>query len=165
VAGKVDAAVVWEPDVTEALMKRKGTHVLASTKTLRNIIADLMVARVDFIRQNPRVIKAFVQGWFDGTVEANRKPSMVVKLLMENEPLYKELGEKTTQDGLKSVRWADLSDNTTMFGLDGKAPLFDRIFQQAGSAWVKRGYIKKTVSPLLAKDDRFLREIYRAKKK
>ncbi len=160
VSGKVDAAVVWEPDVAEALQKRQGSHVLVSTKTAANLIADLMVAREDFIKEHPDVIKAFVQGWFDGTAEANRKPDLAVKLLMENEPLYKDLGEQTTRDNLSVVRWADLTDNTKMFGLDGSEPLYDRIFKQASTAWVRRGYISQAVTPAVAKDDTFLRGLY-----
>lgn len=160
VAGKVDAAVVWEPDVTEALQKRPGAHALVSTKTAANLIADLMVAREDFIKQHPEVIKAFIQGWFDGTVEANRNNEAAVRVLMENEPLYKDLGESVTREGLSTVKWADLADNTKMFGLDGSQPLFDRIFRQASMAWVKRGYISQAVPPSKAKDDRFLRQIY-----
>lgn len=162
VAGKVDACVVWEPDVSEALRKRPGTSVLLSTKTAANLISDIMVAREDFIKEHPDVIKAFVQGWLDGTVDANRNPDNVVKLLMDNEPLYKDLGEQSTREQLSSVKWADLPDNTKMFGLNGDEPLFDRIYSQAGHAWVKRGYISSTVSPEQAKDDRFLKDIYAA---
>lgn len=160
VAGKVDAAVVWEPDVAEALAKRPGSKVLVSTKTAANLIADLMVAREDFIKEHPDVIKAFIKGWFDGTAEANRRPDLAVNVLMQNEPLYKDLGQQATMDQLPAVRWADLVDNTKMFGLDGSEPLFDRIFKQAGAAWVRRGYITHTVTPAVAKDDSFLKEIY-----
>ncbi len=162
VAGKVDAAVVWEPDVTEALKKRRNSHILVSSKTAANLIADIMVAREEFINKNPQVIKAFVQGWLDGTAEANRKPNLAARLLMENEPLYKELGEEETRKGLTTVKWADLVDNTKMFGLDGSAPLFDRIFRQASIAWVKRGYITQPVTSAEAKDDRFLKQTYTA---
>jgi outer membrane protein OmpA-like peptidoglycan-associated protein len=81
---------------------------------------------------------------------------------MENEPLYKELGEKATRDGLNTVKWANLADNTQMFGLDGSEPLFDRIFKQASEAWIKRGYISQAVVPAEAKDDSFLRQVYQA---
>lgn len=162
VAGKVDAAVVWEPDVTEALQKRPGAHILVSSRNAANLIADLMVAREDFIKEHPDVIKAFVAGWLDGTVEANRNPDLVVKLLMENEPVYAGLGPEVTRQGLPTVKWADLIENTKMFGLDKRPPLFDSIFDKAGQAWVRRGYIKQTVNPIsLAKDDSFLREVYR----
>jgi len=162
VGGKVDAAVVWEPDVTEALQKRPNSHILVSSKSAANLIADLMVARDDFIRKNPEVIKDFVEGWLDGTEEANRKPDEAVKVLMENEPLYKDLGQEATRSGLATVRWADLADNTQMFGLNGNEPLFDRIFKEASTAWVKRGYISQAVSSAEAKDDSFLRQVYKA---
>lgn len=160
VANKVDAAVVWEPDVTEALKKRRGSRILVSTKTAANLIADLMVAREEFITQHPDVVKALIQGWFDGTVEANRNNALVVKLLMENEPLYKDLGEDATREGLGTVKWADLADNAKMFGLDGGEPLFDRIFKEASQSWVRRGYIARAVTPDQGKNDSFLRQIY-----
>jgi NitT/TauT family transport system substrate-binding protein len=162
VAGKVDAAVVWEPDVTEALSKRPNSHVLVSSKTAANLIADLMVARQEFIKQHPDVIRAFIAGWLDGTEAANRRPEQAAKVLSENESLYKDMGQDATQKQLSSVRWADLSDNTEMFGLDGGEPLFDRIFTTASNAWVKRGYVAQAVSAADAKDDSFLRESYNA---
>jgi NitT/TauT family transport system substrate-binding protein len=161
VANKVPAAVVWEPDVVEALNKRPGAHILFSSKTAANLIADIMVAREDFIKEHPDVVKAFVQGWLEGAVEANRNPDKAVTLLMENEPLYQELGAATTKQNLTTVKLADLTDNTRMFGLDGKSePLFNRIFTQAGASWVKRGYITNALTPDQSADLSFLREYY-----
>jgi NitT/TauT family transport system substrate-binding protein len=163
VAGKVDAAVVWEPDVQEALQKRPGSHILVSSKEANKLIADLMVAREEFIRDHPDVIEDFIQGWVvDGTEEANRNPDLVANLLMQNESVYKDLGLETTKSNLASVKWADLSDNAEMFDLDSRdpQPLFDRIFTQAGKSWVARGYISSPVAPKDAKDDSFLRKIY-----
>jgi NitT/TauT family transport system substrate-binding protein len=162
VSRAVDAAVVWEPDVTEALQKRPNSRILVSSKTAAKLIADLMVAREDFIQKHPDIIKAFVQGWLEGTEEANRKPDLVVKLLMENEPVYKDLGPEVTRQGLATVKWADLSDNIEMFGLDGGEALFDRLFRDASLAWTKRGYISQAVPPSEAKDDGFLKQTYLA---
>jgi hypothetical protein len=160
VAGKVDAAVVWEPDVTEALQKRPGSHVLVSTKEHPKLIADIMIAKEDFINQHSDVIRAFIRGWLQGTEEANKKQNLVVDLLMKNEPLYRDLGESVTRNGLGTVKWADLSDNIKMFGVDGSEAIFDRIFAQAGRAWIKRGYIKRELIASQARDDRFIREMH-----
>lgn len=157
---QVDATVVWEPDVTLAL-ERPGSHKLVSTETANNLIADVMVAREDFIKDHPDVIKAFIQGWLDGTAEAVRNPDKVVQLLMDNEPLYGDMKDsKKVKDSLRTVKYADLADNTKMFGLDGKPPLFDQLFATAGAAWVRRGYITSQTPPELAKDASFLKEIY-----
>ena len=159
VAKQVDATVVWEPDVTEAL-KRSGSHVLVSSATASNLIADVMVTQQRFIEQHPKAVQAFVEGWLDGAVEANRNPSLAVKLLMENEPLYKEAGETATRDGLTKVRLADLTDNIRMFGLDGGRPQFDDLFATAGKAWLKRGYVPYTLSAGEAKNASFLKTLY-----
>jgi len=65
-------------------------------------------------------------------------------------------------NGLSTVKWATLEDNTKMFGLDGSEPLFDRLFNQAGKTWVMRGIINNQVPPSAAKDTTALKEIYAA---
>src|ERR1700722_7144713 len=169
VANRVDAAVVWEPDVAAALKNRSGAHILVSSKQARKLIADVMIARADFIKEHPDVIEAFIEGWLDqGTVEANAKTDTVVRLLMENEPVYKGIGEAETKANLSGVHWATLSDNAEMFNLDsrdgpGVEPLYDRIFNDSSKTWVKIGAIAAPISPATAKDDSILRKIYSRK--
>ena len=160
VSGKVDAAVVWEPDVAEALQKRPNSHILVSTKTAANLIADLMIAREEFIAKHPDVIKAFVQGWFEGTEVANRDTNKVVELMMDNMPLYKDLGEQISRENVSTVKWADLADNAKMFGLDGSEPLFDRIFREASDSWVRLGYISQKLTPSDAKNIEALKSVF-----
>jgi NitT/TauT family transport system substrate-binding protein len=158
--GQVNATVVWEPDVTLA-MEKPGAHRLVSTETASNLIADVMVAKEEFIKEHPDVIKAFVQGWLDGTTEAVRNPDKVTQLLMENESLYGDMKDaKKVRDSLKTVKYADLADNAKMFGLDGSAPLFDKLYKTAGDAWVRRGYITQQIPADQAKDITFLKEIF-----
>jgi NitT/TauT family transport system substrate-binding protein len=162
-ARKVDAAVLWEPDVTEALEKRAGSHILVDTSAARNLIADVMVAREDFINTHRQTIQALVEGWVvDGTELANQQPDNVATLLMNNELLYKTLGRTATRRIMEKVQWATLADNTELFNLDGKdsQALFDRIFSQAGMIRRARGYTTFRVESAMAKDDSFLREIY-----
>ena len=166
VANRVPAAVVWEPDVTAALQNRPNSHILVSSKEARKLIADVMIARADFIKDHPDVIEAFIEGWIiDGTEKANAEPDTVVRLLMENEPVYHDLGATETKNNLSGVHWATLADNAEMFNLDGKdpqgvAPLYDRIFNAAAKTWQKLGTVTTPISPTLAKDDSIVRKIY-----
>jgi NitT/TauT family transport system substrate-binding protein len=160
VAGKVDAAVVWEPDVSQALKHRAGSHILASTSTNPNLIADVMITKREFAEAYPRTLEAFVRGWFDGVAEAHKDPDRAVQLLMQNELLFKDLGPLETRKALSWVKLTDLNDNTEMFGLDGRPALFDRLFSDAGMLWQTRGSIDEIAQPSLVKDDRFLKAIY-----
>jgi len=158
VAGQVDAAVLWEPDVKQAL-KKPDSHILISSKDLPNLIADIMVAKKDFIAAHPKTIENFVRGWMDGVAEARQNPDEVAKLLAENEPLFGDLGVPATKDSLSWVYWPDLSDNVRMFGLDNKPALFDQIFDNAGNVWLDLGAIKNKLSAADAKDDSFIKKI------
>ena len=109
VDGKVDVAVLWEPDVTEALKGRTRAHVLISTKDADKLIADVMVADEDFIHNHPDVIAAFVKGWLEGAEEANIDPLLGVQAL-QNEPKFAHLGEQTTHELLRKTRLTTLAD-------------------------------------------------------
>lgn len=157
-AGQVDVAVVWEPDVKQAL-KRENSHVLVSTKDFPNIIADMMVAKKDFIASHPKTIEAFVRGWLDGVAEAKSDPDLAARLLVENEPLFTDLGFEATKDSLSWVYWPNLEDNVKMFGVDGSKPLFDTLFSGAGEVWQSLDAIEQPVTPAEAKDDSFIRTL------
>ena len=66
-AGKVDAAVTWEPDLSAAVAARGDeAHVLVSTTSATNVIADTLVARQALVDEAPKTVQDFVAGWFDG---------------------------------------------------------------------------------------------------
>ncbi|KKQ28256.1 MAG: Outer membrane protein/peptidoglycan-associated lipoprotein [Candidatus Magasanikbacteria bacterium GW2011_GWC2_37_14] len=159
IAGQADAAVVWEPDVSAALVK-KGAHILASSNQNKELIADIMVAKADFIKKNPQTIEAFIRGWFDGVDKAKDNKDLAVKLLMENEPLFNELGADITKQSLDWVKWTKLEDNVRIFGLDGKQSVYDKIFTEANKFWLEQGAVEVVLNPEDSKDDTFLRKIY-----
>lgn len=162
VNGTVDAAVLWEPDVTEAINRRTGANRLIDTAAAANLIADVMVAKEQFIQEHPEIISAFIRGWLlDGTTKAISNPMLAVKALQE-EPDFERLGEQTTQKLLGKVAFATLDDNARMFGLADGDALFEPLFNEASHLWSKHGYITAQATAEQAQDIRSLREIYRA---
>lgn len=159
VAGQADAAVVWEPDVQQAL-KRHNSHVLISSKDKPDIISDIMVAKQEFINSHPKAIEAFIRGWFDGVEEAKNNPDLAARLLMENEPMFADLGLEATKNSLFWVYWPNLVDNVHFFGLDGSLSQFDVLYAKAGNVWRELNVIDKSLPSILAKDDNILRAVY-----
>lgn len=160
--GSVDAAVLWEPDVSEVLKRKGGAHILLDTKGAGNLIADVMVAKEEFIQQHPDVIAIFTEAWLlEGTTKAISNPMLAVKVL-QDEPDFANLGEETTRDLLGKVELATLEDNAEMFGLSGGEIFFDNLFDDAGKLWVEAGYMTTRAAAEQARDIRFLKEIYSA---
>lgn len=63
VAGKVDAAVTWEPWLTNA-GQREGGHVLVSSKDMPGTIVDVFVMNADFVAKHPEVPTKMTMAWF-----------------------------------------------------------------------------------------------------
>ncbi|MBI4250185.1 ABC transporter substrate-binding protein [Candidatus Uhrbacteria bacterium] len=159
ISGQVDATVVWEPDVSAALV-RPGSNILTSSKENPNLIADVMAAKADFLKKYPKTVEAFTRGVFDGVAAAEQDPQRAAQLLMQNEPLFEELGLEKTLQSLSWVKWTALEDNIKMFGLDGSEPLFNTMFATSASLWKELGLIDDVADPSVAKDDSFLKSIY-----
>ncbi|MED4583381.1 ABC transporter substrate-binding protein [Brevibacillus choshinensis] len=117
VAGKVDAAVTWEPWLSKAT--QANGKVLLSTKDLSGIIVDTVGFKKDVIEQRPDDIKAFVAAmsdamdyWKQNTDESNQIMAKGLKI---------DLAEFTsTVPGLKFLH---KEDNKKLFG-DGKGDIY-----------------------------------------
>jgi len=73
--GAVDAAVVWAPDDEACVQDVPGSKILESTANASHIIADVFVAKKEFVENNRDKIAAFYEGWMKGAAEINANPS------------------------------------------------------------------------------------------
>ncbi|HXX22942.1 MAG TPA: hypothetical protein VEO19_07325, partial [Terriglobia bacterium] len=53
---KVDAAVAWDPDMTDAVTKRPGAKKIYDTHVANRLIADILVVSDRFAAQNPQTV-------------------------------------------------------------------------------------------------------------
>jgi NitT/TauT family transport system substrate-binding protein len=65
VAGRVDAAVTYEPYISAVAGKGKGVHVMYSSKVAPGLIGDFMVANNSLIKNHPDQVRALLRAWND----------------------------------------------------------------------------------------------------
>lgn len=116
-SGTVDAAVVWSPDDADCVKKVAGAKVLESTKNATHIIADVFVAKKDFIEKNKVQLRELYEGWMIGASELNKSEEnkkKAAKILAEglSQP------EDFCYDAINNVRLATHGDNENFFGLN-----------------------------------------------
>ena len=159
-AGKVDAAVLWDPDLSLAV-KNGGGHVVYSTKSASNLIFDVMVcdSRVLKDADGRQAIEKFVNGWMEGVTVAQRNPDAAVEALVNTEELFALL-QKTEGSGfIKSlftnVVWTDVSENARILGMVGGTNHYERVYQQFDGVYRKAGALANPNSPVIAPQDSF----------
>jgi outer membrane protein OmpA-like peptidoglycan-associated protein len=160
--GKVDIACLWEPDVTLALQSRAGAHRLFSTADATQLVADVLVARREFLDGTPELARKLVDVYFAGQRQGEDKVA-AARLISEKVPRFRdELGFEKTLAALDWMRWTDMTDNVALFGLDGSPPSFDRVYNQADSIWINypEAEIKDRFAPVTLRDDRIVRKAW-----
>lgn len=152
-AGKVDAAVTWEPDLSGAVAAREAeAHVLVSTTAATNVIADTLVARQDVIDQAPKTVQDFVAGWFDAISVMKEDPQGTNQIVAE----ALKLTADDVSGMLSGLKLTAFADNALFFGLTGPKPQFDSLFNGAFVIWRKKGVVTKVVDAQDWKDARFV---------
>ena len=151
-AGKVDAAVTWEPDLSASVEARSDAHILVSTAAATNIIADTLCARQDLIDSYPETVRDFVHGWFEGIEMIKNDPAgayaVVGKAL--------KLDAETVSGMLSGLKLTSYADNALFFGLAGPKSYFDSLFNGAFAIWRKKGVVNTVVDAPDFKDGRFV---------
>jgi NitT/TauT family transport system substrate-binding protein len=163
--GKIDVACLWEPDVTLALEGRPGSHRLFSTADATELVADVLLAKKELLTSHPEVAEKLARVWFRAVERANRDRPAAAKLISTVASRFRdELGYERTLKALEWAKWTDLSDNVRFFGLDGSAPAFDRVYNQADSIWINypEAEIKERFAPLVLRDGSAVKKIWEA---
>jgi NitT/TauT family transport system substrate-binding protein len=153
-AGKVDAAVSWSPDVYVAAREREGGHILASTKEASNLIADIFVARGDFLQNHPEDARRFVAGWLKGVEMVQKNPERTAVLLQKS-----LTGVNTLDDArgmLADVKLPSYAENRAFFDARGAIVNYYTIYQTAQNIWRKIGKISSVNPAQQTVDTRFL---------
>lgn len=139
IAGRLDAAVSWEPWLSK-VTEREGGHVLASSKDFPRTIVDVFVMRNDFITENPGAGQAMTNAWMDAIDWYRANPAE------GNAIMAKGLGE--TPEGV-----ADMATGVTFFCREGNLGFFDKatdsdiyeVADRAGKFWQSKGILKKAL--------------------
>jgi NitT/TauT family transport system substrate-binding protein len=79
-AGRVDAAVTWEPWLTRAAHTSFG-HILVSSKKYPNIIVDAFGLRTDFIRAHKAAVRNFVRAYYQAVDFTESQPGAANKII------------------------------------------------------------------------------------
>ena len=113
--GKVDAAVLWEPDVSRALAM-PGMHRILGTENTRRVIVDVLTVNREFSRAQPEAVKLLMSHYFRVLRHFRDNPEVLNAEVKD----ATRMTEQQVVAMLKGVRWASLTDNARdWFGVGG----------------------------------------------
>jgi NitT/TauT family transport system substrate-binding protein len=82
-SGSLLAGVTYEPSVSQVVGMEDGKkfHVLYSTKNAPGLITDVLVFKKEYIKSNPKDVRALIQGYIDGLAYMKKNPDDAAKII------------------------------------------------------------------------------------
>jgi NitT/TauT family transport system substrate-binding protein len=151
---KVDAAVAWDPDMSDAVAKRPGSRKIYDTRTATNLIADILVVSDKFAARNPQTVAKFAAGWIEGVKFIADQPARSYTLIGSIKDF--NIPTDLAKTMLGGVKLADASDHKAFFGAAGTPSDYTRIFKTAQDMYREDGVLKGAPSDPEASVDRKL---------
>jgi NitT/TauT family transport system substrate-binding protein len=151
VAGKVDAAVTWEPWLSRAKDTPFG-HVLLSSDKTPGIIVDSLAFKPDFLKTHGEDVKKIVAAWNEAVQFATDSPKDADAIMAKFTGQKPE--EFTKEKG--GVRFYGEKENKAYFGTPQKPGLLYRVTQRAADLWYTMKFIKTKPKAADLIDESFL---------
>ncbi|MDX1999156.1 MAG: phosphate ABC transporter substrate-binding/OmpA family protein [Thermoanaerobaculia bacterium] len=136
------ACVSWAPDIYK-LSEVRGNKLLVSTATANKLISDVMFARADFVRDNPKIIQGLARGFFDA-VEELKNPAQKARAAALMGKAY-GFPASEAEAMLADAHSTNYAENRSFF-LDQNNPTnFERYWETASTLYLKLGSISSSV--------------------
>jgi NitT/TauT family transport system substrate-binding protein len=136
------ACVSWAPDIYK-LSDVRGNKLLVSTATANKLIADVMFARADFVRDNPKIVDGLVRGFFDAAEElkndANKKKAAALMAKAYGLPADEAVNM------LADAHSTNYAENKDFFLNQNNPTNFERYWETASTLYLKLGSITGSV--------------------
>lgn len=151
VAGKVDAAITWQPWLSKVSAAGAG-YTMLDSKASPGVIVDTFAMRKDFIAAHPQEVQAIVDAWYDALDFIAANPDEAAEIMARH------LGEKpeAIQKELKDVKFYDAAGNQAYFGTQDHPGEFYKIVKTASDLWLETKLIDKAVDAASVIDGSFL---------
>ena len=135
-AGRVDAAVTWEPALSNC-SEREGGHILVSSADYPKAIIDVLTVSTRFAEQNPEVFDVLYSCWCQAVdyLNANFEEGcaiMAAGLDLETEEVMDECAGITFYNAAMNEAFNDTATEQNVY----------EIACMAADFWVQKGYMK-----------------------
>ena len=142
IAGRIPAAVTWEPHLSLVRTKKEGKVLIDSSET-PGLIVDVVDLTCDYINNNPKDVEAFVKGLYKAVDFIKTNPDEANAIMAKGVGGYLEKPEDFAE-AAKGVRYYDHARNIEFFGTPEKGEAKD-LMDLGNQIWGSFQKLKMTV--------------------
>ncbi|MCD7954147.1 MAG: ABC transporter substrate-binding protein [Lachnospiraceae bacterium] len=133
--GSVDAAIMWEPELSEALESVEGAHTLVTSADYPDTILDSLVVNTEFAEENPDVVEAVEEAWYKAIDFLNENPEEAYELMASG---FDEVSAEDIASDVEGLLFYGREENETLNDESNEDSIF-AISQNMADFWMEKG--------------------------
>ena len=134
-SGTVDAAIMWEPELSEAIETVEGAHAIVTSADYPNTIMDSLVVNTKYAEENPEVVEAVTEAWYKAIDFLNENPEEAYEMMASG---FEEVTAEDVASDVQGLEFYGREENQKLNTAGEEGNIFD-ISQEMADFWMEKG--------------------------
>lgn len=134
-SGSVDAAIMWEPELSEALEMVEGAHALVTSADYPDTILDSLVVNAAYAEENPDVVEAVAEAWYRAVDFMNENPEEAYELMASG---FEEVAAEDVASDVEGLKFFGREENA-QFNDEANEENVYALSQDMADFWMEKG--------------------------
>ncbi len=134
-SGQVDAAIMWEPELSEALDSVEGAHTLVTSADYPDTILDSLVVNASYAEEHPEVVEAVADAWYKAVDFLNENPEEAYEMMAGG---FEEVTAEDIAGDVEGLEFFGKEDNEKLNDTDSERSI-RAISQDMADFWMEKG--------------------------
>lgn len=133
--GSVDAAIMWEPELSEALETVEGAHALVTSADYPETILDSLVVNTAYAEENPEVVEAVEEAWYRAIDFLKENPEEAYEMMASG---FEEVTAEDVASDVNGLMFYGREENESLLDEDNEDSIF-AVSQDMADFWMEKG--------------------------
>ena len=134
-SGNVDAAIMWEPELSEALDSVEGAHALVTSADYPETILDSLVVNASYAEEHPEVVEAVAEAWYKAVDYLNENPDEAYEMMAGG---FEEVTAEDIAGDVEGLEFFGRVENEELNSSDTERSI-KAISQDMADFWMEKG--------------------------
>ena len=134
-SGQVDAAIMWEPELSEALETVEGAHALVTSADYPETILDTLVVNDAYAQEHPEVVEAVAEAWYKAVDYMKENPEEAYEMMAGG---FEEVTAEDIAGDVEGLQFFGREENETLNDSSTERSIF-AISQDMADFWMEKG--------------------------
>ena len=134
-SGNVDAAIMWEPELSEALDSVEGAHALVTSADYPETILDSLVVNASYAQEHPEVVEAVAEAWYKAVDYLNENPDEAYEMMAGG---FEEVTAEDIAGDVEGLEFFGRAENEELNSSDTERSI-KAISQDMADFWMEKG--------------------------